>query len=138
MSLVHNALMAGLLALALPVPVAAAADPLAPHRWTSRLLVVIAPGRDDAAYREQVRLFERAQAGSRERDLVVVEGIGDSADARALRRRFGVPDEAFRAILVGKDGGAKLSAAQPISSEQLFDTIDAMPMRRSEMQGRRS
>lgn len=138
MSLVHNALMAGLLALALPLPVAAAADPLAAHRWTSRLLVVIAPGRDDAAYREQVRLFERAQAGSRERDLVLVEGTGDSADARALRRRFGVPDDSFRAILVGKDGGAKLSAAQPISSEQLFDTIDAMPMRRSEMQGRRS
>lgn len=145
MSLVHNALatgllagLAGLLTLALPVPPAAASDPVAPHLWKSRLLVVIASDRANPNYVEQLRLYERAKAGMRERDLVLVEGIGGSADAEALRRRYSVPHDPFRAILVGKDGGAKLSAAAPIPAETLFETIDTMPMRQDEMKGRRS
>jgi hypothetical protein len=136
MSLVHNAVMAGLVAAALPSLVAAAPDPLARHRWHSRLLVVIAPDRADPNYVAQTTLLAQAEAGRRERDLVLVEAIGDSPDADAIRRHFGVARTAFRAILVGKDGGAKLSEPQPIPAERLFDTIDAMPMRRDEMQER--
>jgi hypothetical protein len=99
---------------------------------------VIASDRANPNYIEQLRLFERAKAGMRERDLVLVEGVGGSADAEALRRRYSVPHDPFRAILVGKDGGAKLSAAAPISAETLFETIDTMPMRQDEMKGRRS
>jgi hypothetical protein len=37
---------------------------------------------------------------------------------------------------VGKDGGEKLSSSKPLAAEKLFATIDAMPMRRDEMQRR--
>ena len=39
-------------------------------------------------------------------------------------------------LLIGKDGGVKLRSAHPIPPEALFQTVDAMPMRRSEVRGR--
>ena len=67
----------------------------------------------------------------KERDLVVLEALG--AEGASLRRRFALPADAFRAVLVGKDGEAKIVAAEPIPIRILFETIDAMPMRRDEM-----
>ena len=54
-----------------------------------------------------------------------------------LRERLGLPADSFRAVLIGKDGGAKITAAAPIAPQRLFATIDAMPMRRTEMRERR-
>ena len=56
--------------------------------------------------------------------------------ASALRARFGVANACFRAVLVGKDGGAKLSQSTPLYAARLFATIDAMTMRRDEMRNR--
>ena len=39
----------------------------------------------------------------------------------------------FTCMLVGKDGGVKLSSDTPVPAERLSDVIDAMPMRRREM-----
>jgi hypothetical protein len=63
--------------------------------------------------------------------------IGDTPEARALRAQLSLPAGEFRAVLVGKDGGAKLTAAAPIPPQKLFATIDAMPMRRGEIEGAR-
>lgn len=103
------------------------------YRWRSRLLVVIAPDPADPRLDAQGRVFAAARAGTRERDLVLVNAAGDQPGAADLRRRFGVQRDAFRSILVGKDGGAKLSSANPIPAQALFDEIDHMPMRRDEM-----
>ena len=75
-------------------------------------------------------------AGTRERDLVLVEGIGQDRKAAILRQRFAVPPGEFRAILIGKDGGDKLTSREPIGADRLFAEIDAMPMRRNEVQRR--
>jgi hypothetical protein len=37
---------------------------------------------------------------------------------------------------VGRDGGEKLRSAEPVAPEELFDLVDAMPMRRREMRGK--
>ncbi|MCS4120976.1 hypothetical protein GGP45_001318 [Salinibacter ruber] len=44
-----------------------------------------------------------------------------------------MPDDAFRVVLVGKDGTEKRREAEPVSARSVFDTIDAMPMRQREM-----
>lgn len=111
-------------------------DPLAGYRWKSRVLVLAAPDSGDARLAAQRQALASVRAGSTERDLVTVEAVGPGAEARALRRRLGLPDDAFRAVLVGKDGGAKLTEAEPIPPQRLFSTIDAMPMRRDEVKGR--
>jgi hypothetical protein len=111
---------------------AAPADPLARHRWSDRLLVLSAPRADDGRLAAQRRIVEAARSGARERDLVVVEAVGGGGEAAAIRARLGLPPGSFRAVLVGKDGGAKLTSPEPIAAETLFETIDAMPMRRQE------
>jgi hypothetical protein len=76
------------------------------------------------------------KGGAGERDLVLVQPPAGSAQAKALRTRLSLGDEPFQAVLVGKDGGAKLRAAKPIMARELTATIDAMPMRQDEMRQR--
>jgi Domain of unknown function (DUF4174) len=128
----------GVLALAGIIAMSSApadADPLARYRWNARVLVVFAAGERDPQLARQRDLLAGARHGVTERDLVVVEAIGSSSEAERLRRQLGVAD-GFRAVLVGKDGGAKLSETAAIAPDRLFATIDAMPMRRQEMRQR--
>lgn len=123
-----------------------AADAMSAYRWSKRPLIVFAAQADDPALVEQRRIAETSRSGFAERDMVVIYVVGDKvrADpgpgpgigAAALRRQFDVPGSTFKAVLVGKDGGEKLSSGQPLSAATLFGTIDAMPMRRDEVRGR--
>ncbi|WP_342107533.1 DUF4174 domain-containing protein [Methylobacterium sp. SI9] len=115
----------------------ASAAPLDAYRDRARVLVLSAPDAGDAQLRAQRAALGPVRSGVAERDLVVLEALGSGAEARALRAALGLPADSFRAVLVGKDGGAKLTAAAPIPPQRLFATIDAMPMRRSEMRERR-
>lgn len=112
---------------------AASDDPLAAYRWKARLLVLAAPDPADPRLAAQRGILEAAKAGAGERDLVTVEAIGAAGQAPQMRRRLSLPADAFRAVLVGKDGEAKIVSVEPITADRLFGTIDAMPMRRDEM-----
>ena len=116
---------------------AAAAGPLDAYRWRARVLVLSAPDAADAGLSAQRAALGAMRGGLAERDLVVLEAVGDTEAARALRTQLALPAGEFRAVLIGKDGGVKLTAAAPIPPKTLFATIDAMPMRWGEMQGRR-
>lgn len=110
-------------------------DPLAVYHWKARVLLVVAPGSADPKLLRQRAIFHAMKAGAGERDLALVEAIGDSRQAAALRARFGL-DLGFNAVLVGKDGGDKLASSEPLGAEQLFPLIDAMPMRQEELKRR--
>ncbi|MBB2963671.1 DUF4174 domain-containing protein [Methylobacterium sp. R2-1] len=129
------ALTAAVLAAAGPAG-AVEGDPLAAYRWKSRVLVLAASDAGDFRLAAQRQALASARTGASERDLVTVEAVGKGADAVALRRRLGLPGDAFRAVLVGKDGGAKLTSEEPIPPQRLFSTIDAMPMRQDEAKRR--
>lgn len=90
---------------------------LAEHRWRHRVLIVDAPSLDDPGYRAQASAFLAVWSGLLERDLHIIT-------------RQQAP--AFRVRLVGKDGGVKLDQGTPVSPDELFALIDAMPMRRAE------
>ena len=128
-------LVGGLLAAAV-MPAAAAPDPLARYRWTARVLVAVAPDAADPALARQRQLFEAMGAAARERDLVLVEAVGRSGEP--LRQALGCPPGVFAAVLVGKDGGAKLRSPEPLGADQLVPVIDAMPMRQDETRRPRS
>ncbi|ETX28301.1 DUF4174 domain-containing protein [Roseivivax isoporae] len=100
------------------------------HRWQHRPVVLFAPSPDDPAYRAQMAALRSGGAGLAERDIVVLSDTAPDADG-TLRARFA--PEGFLAVLVGKDGGVKLRSEEPLALRTLFDTIDAMPMRRQEM-----
>jgi hypothetical protein len=113
------------------------------YKWKNRPLLVFAPAPDSRKLTRQRRVFVGEAAGFRERDIVVVSivggqtwtwlGGGPGLTADQLRSRFGVGRREFRAILVGKDGGVKISSSEPLTKQRLFSTIDAMPMRQQEM-----
>ena len=121
-------------------------EPLAEHAWEDRPLVIFAPSRDDATYRRQVAALEANEEGLQERDVAVYrifergESLGPDGPlseeaAIALRDRFD-PREGFTILLVGKDRTEKLRRREVLSGDELFETIDAMPMRRREMRRR--
>jgi len=116
---------------------AAMAEPLDAYRWRARVLVLSAPDPADPNLLAQRAALGSMRDGAAERDLVVLEAIGTGAEARRMRAQLSLPEGEFRAVLVGKDGGAKLTEAAPIPPQKLFATIDAMPMRRGEIQGAR-
>lgn len=104
-------------------------------KWHRRVLLVAAPGEGDPALAEQRRMIAAWRAEADDRDLSVVEVIGDAVRGAGdagpvLRRRFALHDR-FTVILIGKDGGEKLRSARPLDAATLGATIDAMPMRRA-------
>ena len=137
------AILAGSLMAACVIP----AHAMSGYKWKNRPLVVFAPDAASAKLAQQRSIVAARRGGFAERHMVIVYVVGDSVStdlgggpgmsASQLRGRFGVGKGSFRALLVGKDGGVKLSSAGPLSSATLFGTIDAMPMRRDEMRRNR-
>lgn len=126
----------------------AESDVLSEFRWCNRILILGAPDPEDARVRDQLDAIALDPGGMRERDLVIVCAFergqssrdGDpmpQTTARALREQFGIEPETFTVLLVGKDGAEKLrrEAVAPLSD--LFEVIDAMPMRQREIREQR-
>ncbi|OXC75889.1 DUF4174 domain-containing protein [Caballeronia sordidicola] len=125
------------LACLLKFEFAAASQTINQHAWHDRLLVVFAADSTSAQLAAQRTAIADIGPGFAQRNLVLVEVIGESVtgasdSAAELRRRYGVKANTFRALLIGKDGGVKIDSPQAIMPQQLISTIDAMPMRRQE------
>ncbi|MGE0700877.1 MAG: DUF4174 domain-containing protein [Hyphomicrobiaceae bacterium] len=113
------------------------------YKWKSRPVVVFAPSTDDPRLARQRGIVASLRPAFIDRNVVMVYVGGDvvTADlgpsptlsASALRRRFGVASGEFKVLLVGKDGGVKLTSSEPFPAETVFRTIDAMPMRANEV-----
>ncbi|TCP89284.1 uncharacterized protein DUF4174 [Rhizobium sp. PP-CC-2G-626] len=111
--------------------------------WKNRVLIVFAKNPGDPAAAEQRRLLVDDTKALADRDMVVLEVVGDTVKpiygkaaavtAQELRNDAGIEEgRRFTAILVGKDGGIKLRADKPVAPDQLFGLIDSMPMRANE------
>lgn len=119
------------------------ASDLAAYQWTARPLLIFAQSQDDAGLLEQKRRLKDQRAALQDRDMivavidphnVVIEfGASQDLSATKLRQRFGIADADFAVILVGKDGGSKARSDKPVAPEEIYQLIDAMPMRQREM-----
>ncbi|MEM7694827.1 MAG: DUF4174 domain-containing protein [Pseudomonadota bacterium] len=139
--------MAGWLGALAGVFLSGSAVALDSVRWEYRPLLIFTPSGTDARLSRQTTRLADAAAGLTDRRLAVyiVErsrvfttfgAPATGVSAKGLRRRFRVPDDAFKVVLVGLDGGAKLSVDAPITTQRLFAVIDGMPMRRRELRER--
>jgi len=54
--------------------------------------------------------------------------------ASKLRSHYGISDDHFAMLLIGKDGAEKFRSEEVASLQQIFALIDGMPMRQNEMQ----
>ena len=118
------ALLSGLLVFA------STGETLDTFRWQARPILVFA-AKDDPRLGKQVAAFAGVANALRERRNVIVV---DTNAVSALRARFS-PD-GFTVILVGLDGGEKARENRVVPGNVFEDRIDAMPMRRREMERR--
>lgn len=113
------------------------------YRWRNRIVLIFAPAAGDTLYAQQLAVFATREAELAERDLLVGQFPADAqgvfagrpasqAAGATLRARYEVPEGAFALVLIGKDGGVKLAADEPVSTARLFELIDSMPMRQQE------
>ena len=118
---------------------------LAVYVWKHRLLLLFASSNEDGPYQEFIKKLQGQEDELVERDLLVFSilergqsRLGDSVinrhSAASLRYRFSITPSQFTVVLVGKDGGEKLRRGAAVDIDEIFSVIDAMPMRRREME----
>jgi len=141
--LLHATAAAAALCLAVPLPALAAdSNPLVAERWKTRPVVVVVPTVADPLL-QKVEAALR-QTATREafidREMVlytVVAGEGrrndkplPPAQTRALLRALKLDAAgAPTFVLVGKDGGVKMTEGPDVDLQAVFAEIDRMPMR---------
>lgn len=85
----------------------------------------------------QQESLNEVRDGMAERDLDVIVLVASEVsepDRQFLMHDFKlVPHEDYMGWLIGKDGGIKQTFKKPVSADDLFKTIDGMPMRKQEM-----
>lgn len=114
------------------------------YQWKNRILIVFAKSEKSANYQKQLQKFEKQREALIERDMIIFsvfdkkiitpeKEISSAASAEHLRQQYNISGSGLSVVLVGKDGGEKLTQHDFIPTEKLFELIDQMPMRRREM-----
>lgn len=102
-----------------------------PQDVAHREILLIAQRMDDPDLLIQKKILQADEEGLTERDIII-SLITPESDKKRFEK-FMKNGKGFRFILIGKDGGIKLSSDKPVTLKQLFALIDSMPMRRYEV-----
>jgi hypothetical protein len=120
------------------------AQDLAGHRWKNRVVLILTDQTDNKDYRKQVEELKNHLDGVNERKILVYHITPDSFKQGLMDEKWQKAETGYalykqtdsqpEIILIGLDGGIKLRAKEFLSAQELFANIDAMPMRRHEME----
>lgn len=121
----------------------ASAAVLGDYLWKQRPLLLFARMANDPRLVETQQRIEASRCDFVERDMVlgrvVSEGdstldgqVVDTDEARRLIARYAVDENAFTAVLIGKDGGEKFRVNGVPDLDGIYAVIDGMPMRQNE------
>jgi hypothetical protein len=118
------------------------AQDLSKHQWEDRLFLIIAEEKNEK-FQQQLTELQKHQQGLKERKLVIYQILPEKyttgfeeknwKKSSELCHKYKTEKSDFQVILIGLDGGEKLEQTEVLSTERLFNTIDSMPMRQSEM-----
>ncbi len=119
------------------------AQDLKNHKWNDRLVLVIAENKDDKIFQKQLAELQKDPKGLSERKLVIYQILPDKfskgleaeswKNTAKLYKKYKTNNSDFQVLLIGLDGGIKLDQNKTLSLQELFSTIDSMPMRQNEM-----
>jgi len=108
--------------------------PLNSFKWKNRILIL----------HHQEDFFQSMKLKAKElndRDMIMIHIQNDQLssfprtlqiDLKKISEYYDLKNDDPRVILIGKDGGIKLNKSS-VMHNQIFDLIDSMPMRQSEM-----
>lgn len=113
------------------------------YLWERRPLLVFAPTERDPRLVETLRRIDASRCDFADREMVlgvvVAEGTSrldgqviPAGESRQLADDYAVGDDAFAAVLIGKDGGEKLRINDVPDLQRIYAVIDGMPMRSRE------
>ena len=112
-------------------------------QWKNRVLLVMSEDPNDPLVKQQVSLFSEDAEEMKERKLVLLQVFpefylmgGESAIRRTSAEvyfDYKSSKKSFELILIGLDGDEKMRRTELIRPDDLYAIIDAMPMRRYEM-----
>ena len=124
------------------------AQNLEKHTWKNRILLVKTSDSASDIYQEQIKEFRNATDELKVRKFVLYKITGDHFEminftnpelndsGKIAGKPIGMSlndKENFEVILIGLDGGIKLQQTEVLTKEALFNIVDAMPMRRYEI-----
>jgi hypothetical protein len=119
-------------------PAAAAptlAQTLRANRTQKRILLVGTPSATAPELARQKQLLGPAGPQLKEYDMLVLQLVYSQlspADRQYWTQELKQSLTSFSVVLIGKDGGVKLTQLQPVAPADLFGTVDKMPMRKQE------
>jgi hypothetical protein len=116
---------------------------LSDYLWQRRPLLLFAPSESDPRLGETMRRIAASRCDFVDRDMVLGRIVTDGTStldghvvgtnqAQRLMSEFGIGAESFSVVLLGKDGGEKLRAADVPDLQAIYAVIDGMPMRARE------
>ncbi len=114
------------------------------HRWENRLLILLTEDTEDMLLKKQLEELSNCREGIEDRKLIVyrstkdkfrkgLDSEGEWKNSSDIYKKYKGNKPGFQVVLIGLDGGIKIDQSEIISCEELFGTIDSMPMRKAEM-----
>ncbi len=122
------------------------AQDISSHKWKNRVLIILSDEDSRDQLDQQVNILQSDPEGLNDRKLVIYYVKGDTyrkginanewVHGSNTFESFKDSEDHFKVILMGLDGGIKINQSEVLSLDELFSTIDAMPMRRNELRTR--
>lgn len=91
-------------------------------------IILVGAAKESETLKETLAALQARKADVEERDIVVYSVEFDHKLAEAWNLK-----EPFTLVLIGKDGTEKLRSETKVDLDTVFELIDSMPMRKSEM-----
>jgi len=117
------------------------AQELTEFKWKKRILLLLDTKNDLHTRNLQLNKFDGRYNEMTERDLVLLVYNGmEVLDKDGIITNINPENVTYGdfqgILLIGKDGDVKLRKKYIVEANEIFDLIDQMPMRRSEMKNR--
>lgn len=120
------------------------AQSLSSHQWKDRLVVIYSNATSNSTFQNQLNELKKESEGIRDRKIVIYQSINGKVkkglvgnenwdNSEIEFQKLNDSPSKFEVLLIGLDGGVKLRKTDLLTTEELFGTIDQMPMRISEM-----
>lgn len=114
------------------------AQQLSDYKWKNRILILSDKNLDSDEVNTALITIKGSTKELKERDIILFlhkEKMFYNLDKKEVKSEgSNIISKYFSGyVLIGKDGGIKAKHPYPLNLEDLFNLIDGMPMRRTEM-----
>jgi septum formation topological specificity factor MinE len=121
---------------------------LSEHKWKNRIVLVIANDSSLNQFNLQMEELRKDLPGTIDRKIVIYKILPNKYQVETteenewtissdLFKDYKQTDSPFEVLLIGLDGGIKLSKDEVLTKKELFSLIDSMPMRAREIETRK-